>query len=104
MRPRDGGETSLGPACSLQVSDGSMAPETTKTSRFTVLPFDRHHNFFVTLPAGALGDLGVARHDLDLIGKSSGRERERMAESILRLRQVFRNEPGRRVTVIANGD
>ena len=58
----------------------------------------------MTLAAGALGDLVIARRDPQRVRVPSGREVERVPESVLRFRQIFRNKPRRRVAVVADGN
>ena len=58
----------------------------------------------VALAAGVLGDLMIMRLDAQRVGEITGRERERVPESVRRLRRILRDEALRRVAVIADRD
>ena len=55
---------------------------------------DRERQFLMTLAAGALGDLVIARRDPQRIGVASGCEIERMPEAVLGFRQIFWSQAG----------
>src|SRR5687768_13629383 len=58
----------------------------------------------VTFAARTLGDVVIPARDAQRIRIPSRCEIEGVPEAVLRLGEVFRDEPGRRVTVVANGD
>src|SRR5687767_10084742 len=65
---------------------------------------DREGQLTVTFAARLLGNIMVARGDPQRIRVASGREVERMPESVLRFGPVLRDEPRWSVAVVADGN
>ena len=63
--------------------------------------FNHGRYFRVTLAARVVGDLLIARRDLDGVGIIAAREIERVPETVLRLGGILTNEIRGRVTIIA---
>ena len=58
----------------------------------------------MTFAAGVFRDTPAAFLDLDRLVKFVRRERERMKKAVLRFREILRNEPRRRVAIVARRD
>ena len=65
---------------------------------------DRERQLAMTLAARLLGDVVIAGRDPQRVRVPSGREIERMPESVLCFRHVLGNKPRRRVAVVADGN
>ena len=88
------------------MTDRSVTANTTRLRvfRFRVRAFDRLHDFLVTLAAGLFRYFSDSLRDVNVVFKPAGREIVGMPEPVARFSGVLRNQPGRRVAIIANRD
>lgn len=81
-----------------------MTTQTRKGRAGGLNDFNIVHDILVTSSAGALGDLATPGLHLDGIVKFTGGERKRMEKTVIGLGEIFRDQPGRSVTVVASRD
>src|SRR5688572_28327556 len=92
--------------CSFDVPYLVMATRTAQSASAAIgmSRIDCERDLAMTFAAGALGDVVIAGCDPQWVRVPPCGEVKRVPESVLRFCQIFRNQTGRRMTVVADRD
>jgi len=86
------------------VTYGSVTTDASDIAPVFARGADALNNFRVAFQACRLGHSKVALRDNDFVGEPATREGKRVKEAVNRFRRVLRNQSGRRMAIVADGN